>query len=571
MPNFTELSLILFVAIIVGTILKFLKQPLIIGYIITGILVGPYAFGILKHVETIELFSKIGITALLFIIGLGLNPRVIKDVGVIAFVTGIGQIIFTSLGGYFIAVFLGYSTVEALYIAVALTFSSTIIILKLLTDKGDVQKLYGRISIGFLLVQDLVAALILVGISAFAGVSNSDVSPIFAVAYTLFKGFLLLIGLLLFSTFVLNKLNDFFAKSQELLFLFSLSWGLGIAALYYYLGLSIEIGALVAGVSLSMTPYIHEITSRLKPLRDFFIIMFFILLGSQMTFTNISSSLPAIIVFTAFILIGNPLIVLLLMNIFGYTRKTGFMSGLTVAQISEFSLILIALGVSVGQLGRDILSMVTVVGILTIAGSTYLIMYSHKIYPYISKYLGLFERNQPKPESDILGSYEVVLFGCNRVGHDFLLDFKHLGPSFLVVDFDPSVVKHLEKLGVNHKYGDASDAEFLEEISISSAKLVISTIPDFDTNSLLVSKIRATNKESIIILISYSIEESLRLYELGASYVILPHFIGGHYASHLSKLHGYNFEKFENEKQSHIDYLKTRLDLGHSHPKHSLI
>jgi len=404
MEIFIELSIIIGITVLITGITKLLKQPLIIGYILTGIIVSPYFLNIVQSAETIKVFSQIGIALLLFIVGLSLSPKVIKEVGKVSLITGIGQIIFTSLIGFFIGRLLGFSVIVSLYIAIALTFSSTIIIMKLLSDKKDLEKLYGKISIGFLLVQDIFVIILLMVISSFSGnLSMNSLS-----FGSILGGILLIGGFVLISIYILPKLSIFFAKSQEFLFLFSIGWGLGLAALFYYMGFSMEIGALVAGIALSMSPFHYEISSKMKPLRDFFIILFFILLGSQMVFGTINELIVPAIIFSLFILIGNPLIVMILMGLLGYKKKTGFQAGLTVAQISEFSLILIALGVSAGHLTNEILSLVTIVGLITISGSTYLILYSDKIYPYLSRYLSVFEREKVKEgKQDKFRDYDI--------------------------------------------------------------------------------------------------------------------------------------------------------------------
>jgi len=266
MEIFVELSAIIVIAMLVSLLMRVLKQPLIVGYIFTGVLVGPYFMNLIQNGDVIELFSKIGITILLFIVGLNLSPNVIREVGKVSLLTGIGQDLFTSIIGFFIASALGIDRIAAIYVAIALTFSSTIIILKLLSDKGDLNKLYGKIAIGFLLVQDIVATLILLFASSFAGGEGSLLSIAFM---TIIKGSALVFGMILISQYILPRISKFIAASQELLFLFSLSWGLGIATLFSMLGFSVEIGALVAGVSLSMTPYAIEVASRMRPLRDF--------------------------------------------------------------------------------------------------------------------------------------------------------------------------------------------------------------------------------------------------------------------------------------------------------------
>src|SRR3989338_4214394 len=314
---FLQISIALLIVLGVSFVMRILKQPLIIGYILSGIIIGPFLFNLLPHKETLEVFSQFGIAFLLFIVGIHLNPKTIKEVGKISLITGIGQVIFTSIIGYFICILFGFSTVTAIYIAIALTFSSTIIIMKLLSDKDSLDKLYGKISIGFLLVQDLIAIIILIVISSF----SNGVGTTSFILQSFTRGILILVILFPISYFILPKLSSFFAKSQEFLFVFAISWGLGLSALFLFAGFSIEVGALIAGIMLSMSSYSYEVSSKLKPLRDFFIISFFILLGAQMTFGNLTSLwLPAVI-FSLFILIGNPLIVMILMGIFGYNKK----------------------------------------------------------------------------------------------------------------------------------------------------------------------------------------------------------------------------------------------------------
>ena len=269
---FVELSIVIIIAVVVAGIMRLLKQPLVIGYILTGIIVSPYFLNIVTSTDAIATFAQIGIVLLLFMVGLNLNPRIIKDVGKVSLVTGVGQVIFTSLIGFFIGQLLGFSTIVSIYIAVALTFSSTIIIMKLLSDKGDLETLYGRIAIGFLIVQDLIVIVILMVISSIP--TGLDFATL--ALESVFKGVGLLILLFLISVYIFPRITKAIAKSQEFLLLFSIGWCFAIASLFYYLNFSIEAGALLAGITLSLSPYHYEISSKMKPLRDFFIILFFI-------------------------------------------------------------------------------------------------------------------------------------------------------------------------------------------------------------------------------------------------------------------------------------------------------
>ena len=563
MEIFLELSIILAITVLISGLMKILKQPLIIGYIISGIIIGLY-FDIANSTETISVFSQIGVVFLLFIIGLNLSPKVIKDVGRVSLVTGIGQIVFTSIIGFFIARLLGFSNIVSLYISIALTLSSTIIIMKLLSDKKDLEKLYGKISIGFLLVQDIFIIILLMLMPSFSGdFSFSNIS-----FGTILTGILFITGFVLVSVYVLPFTTNFFAKSQEYLFLFSISWGMGLAALFHHIGLSMEIGALIAGIALSMSPFNYEISSKMRPLRDFFISLFFILLGSQMIFGNINHFILPTVIFSLFIFIGNPLIVMVLMGLLGFKKKTGFQAGLTVAQISEFSLIFIALGTSMGHIPGEILSLVTFIGLITISGSTYLILYSDKIYPYLSEYLSIFEKKEVREHKEKIAKYDLILFGYNRIGYDILQSFKKLDKRFLVVDYNPETIAELNRRKIECRFGDVDDEEFLNELNLASTKMMVSTIPEFETNLLLIEKTRQINKKAIIIVISHDLDETNILYNKGASYVIMPHFLGGIHTSTMIIRNGLNYNEYLKEKKKHLMQLKRKKELGIKHPVH---
>jgi len=554
MSAFSEIAIILLVTFGVSIIMRILKQPLIIGYIFSGIIAGPYVLNIIHSQEIMELLSKIGITALLFIVGLGLSPKVLKETGVAAGATGFGQIFFTTLITYFSATALGFNSLESFYIGISFGFSSTIIILKLLSDKGDTHKLYGRIAIGFLLVEDIVATVALVIISGIANIGDGSIFDIiYKLGWLLGTGLVLLIALFVFSTQVLSRLNNFVSKSQEFLFIFSLAWGLTIAMIYQKLGLSIEIGALVAGVTLSMTPYAYEVSARLKPLRDFFILMFFILLGSHMAFGEIDKILIPAVILSFIILLGKPLAIFIIMNLLGYTRKNAFLAGLVAAQISEFSLILITLGNSIGHVTDTGMSLVTLVGIFTISGSTYLVMYNEAIFKKMNKLLGYLElRRKSKEIKHQEKGIKAIIFGYDRVGPEYAKILGEQNIKFMVVDFNPEIIAKAEKENIICEYGDASDAEFLEEFSVETLEISISTIPDFETNALLTTLLRKRNKEMVIVAHAENKREASKLYSLGASNVVLADYIGArHTGAVISKL-GFEDKNYEKFKQKHF-------------------
>ncbi|MEK6917800.1 MAG: cation:proton antiporter [Nanoarchaeota archaeon] len=559
---FTNLSLIILIAFLVSFMIRLLKQPLLIGYIITGIIAGPYFFNLIEADQTIGTFSKLGVALLLFTVGLHLNPKVIKEVGKTALITGVGQVIFTSVIGFLIAKGLGFATLTSVYISVAFTFSSTIIILKLLSDKGDLNSVYGKVSVGLLIFQDLIAVFLLMIISSS---SNNIVTP-FLITFTVIKGIFILGALFLISLYLLPHITNFVAKSQEFLFLFSIAWCFALASLFQYFGFSLEIGALLAGISLSTSVYGAEISSKLKPLRDFFIVMFFVVIGSQMIIGEVGANVVPVIIFSLFILIGHPVIMMMLMGALGYTKRNSFLAGLTVAQISEFSIIMVALGVSVGHISREILSLVTMVGLITIAGSTYLIMYSNKIYPLISKYLNIFEKKNVKEKKEIKEKYDVILFGYNRIGFGILKSLKESKTKYLVVDYNPEIVSNLKKFRVPVLYGDVYDKEFLDSLPLKNVKIVVSTIPDVETSTVLIKTVKGINPQVIVIVRANQIDDALKLYKSGADYVLTPHFLGGEYVANMVKNFGDSSLNYKLEKERHLKMLHERKNLGQEHP-----
>jgi len=342
-----------------------------------------------------------------------------------------------------------------------------------------------------------------------------------------------------------------------------------IAAIFKMAGFSLETGALIAGISLATLPSRHEISARLLPLRDFFIVLFFIILGAQMSLTDLTEILPKAIIFSLFIIIGNPLVVMIIMKYFGYRKQTSFKTGLSVAQISEFSLILVALGVSLGHIDNVILSTVTLIGLIIIFISSYLILHADSLYTILEPWLSIFEKKHPTEQAIKNKQFPIILFGCNRIGYDFVETFSHEHKKFLVIDYNPETVAELEIAGISAEYGDASDIAFLDDLDTNKLELLISTIPVFVSNKLIAETIRKKNKRAIIMMIAHTINDALALYDTGVDYVILPHFLGGQYAADIILKMGTNRRRFASLKDKHLNYLQEKISLGHNHPNHT--
>ncbi|MEK7450711.1 MAG: cation:proton antiporter family protein [Patescibacteria group bacterium] len=533
---FFEITLIIILASFFSILFKFLKQPAILAYILTGIIIGPFGNLQLQSQDFLKTLGELGITFLLFMVGLELRFSDLKSVGKISLLTGIGQILFTSLIGYSISLALGFSQVASLYIAVALTFSSTIIIVKLLSDKKDLQSLYGKIAVGFLLVQDFFAILFLIFLSSFSQGLASWESILFSLA----KGIFLFALVLFLSKSLFPKILDRIASSPEVLFLFSIAWALGLSALVASppLGFSIEIGGFLAGLALANSSENFQIIGKVKSLRDFFITIFFVILGMSMSFTSFSNILFPVLVFSLFILIGNPIIVMIIMGLMGFRKRTSFLAGLTVAQISEFSLIIVFLGQRIGHLSSEVVSLVTAVGVITFAASTYLILNGDKLYKVLSIYLSIFEKSKTSEEyvGDLDGiKNHVVLIGVNRMGTSVLNALLEHKQNVLAVDFNPDVIKNLKEKKIKNLFGDIADLEIQERANLASAKLIISTVSDIEDNMVLISEIKKIKDGPKIVVIANDNREEEELYKVGANYVIQPYVLGGKHLAHLIK------------------------------------
>ena len=560
---FIQLGLILFTAFIVSYIIRMFNQPLIIGYIVAGVIISPFIIGSGVSKEVIQIFSEFGIAFLLFMVGMHLNPKIIKEIGVVSLFIGIIQIILTFGLGFVVSLLLGFDITSSVFVGIALSFSSTIIIMKLLSDKKQIDSLYGKISIGVLIIQDLVAIGVLMYISSmsFGGGFGS-----FAVK-GLLGGISLIVLLFVLGFFVIPKITRNIASSQELLFLFSITWAFVIAALFSYLGFSIEIGALVAGIVLSISPYSIKITSKIRPLRDFFLIIFFIILGFNVDISNINSVIFNAIIFSMIALIFKPLILMTLSAIFGYTKRTNFLVGTTLGQISEFSLIVLTLGASFGYVTGEVLSTITLTAIITITLSTYMIIYSNEAYKKLSKVVSIFERKKIKKERKHRSTYNSVLFGYNRIGFSILRSLKKIKKNYLVIDFNPDIVAKLSKLRIPCIYGDAYDADFLEELALDKLKIAVSTIPDFETNVLLIEAIREVNPNAIIIVRAHEIGQALDLYKEGANYVLTPHFLGGEYVAKMIGDFETDEKDYKKEKEKHLKMIMEMEEKGTRHPE----
>jgi len=495
---------------------------------------------------------------LLFLVGLSLNIDYLKQIGRVAAFTGTGQVIFTSLFGFLILSALGFSHTTAAYLAISITFSSTIIIMKLLSDKNEQRSVYGRYIIGLMLVQDMIAITLMVLLPSLGG----SVS-LWSSLLTLFIKVLVLLSLVYFlSRILLPVILEKVAQSPEFLLIFTLSWCFAVAGLASWAGLTLQVGAVVAGLSLGSSVYRTEISSRIKPMRDFFIALFFIILGSEMHIDHFYDSILPSLILSAFVLLGNPLILYFLYRLMKFTRKTSFLAGLTAAQVSEFGFVFLFVATQMGFVEVNILSIFTIVALVTIFVSSYLITYNNQIFkaisPFLTKAFGKDKYHNRQFED---ASYEVLVFGYHRLGWKICDALKEVGVSFAVVDFDPMAIKKMTERDIPYYFGDVSEIDFLNELPVSESRLIISTLPRADDQITLIKHIRLKNKKTLIIANLAHSSFLKEMYSAGADYIMMPHLLSGQWMANLIRSKKWNRQTFKalTKKQQEEMLLKFTL------------
>lgn len=521
-----NLAIVVLIGAVFGVVAKILKQPTILAYLATGIFIGAVGLFQVGGNETFKSFSELGIMLLLFLVGMEINYTSLRLVGRSALFVGLGQVLITFSAAYFLAHSFGFAVLPATYIAIALTFSSTVIVVKLLSDKSVLNSLYGKISVGLLLVQDFLAILILVLLT---GIQAGQAISIMGIVFTIVKGALLFALMLYLGRKVLPYILGKVARSHELLFLVSLAWVFLVAAVVSKMGFSVEIAGFLAGLALANSSEHHQISARIKPLRDFFLIAFFVVLGAGVVFSNLRGLFLPVLAFSLFALLIKPLVVFILMGLMGYRKRTGFMTGVTMAQISEFSLVLVALGLQLGHVDERAVALVTAAGVISILFSSYMIQFSEKIYTLLRRVLFVFERKK-NIEHDMEMTDEgrpIILIGFHRLGESIAMGLPK--EKLLVVEFDPEIIKKLKHGGYHYLFGDISDPEIFETAKAQYAELVISTSPDIEDNILLLTEMRGFEPSPKVVVRAETEHEAEMLYKEGADYVLFPHLTSGQY------------------------------------------
>jgi len=523
---FFQVSVLLGIIVSIAAVVRLLRQPLLVAYIIAGIVAGPFFLNLLHGDEELfHAFSEFGVVLLLFVVGLSLSFDHIKKLGKVAGVIGIAQVAGTSLFAFSLMNIFGMPFISAAYLGVALTFSSTVVIVKLLGEKKDAASVYGRNIMGLMVVQDILALFLMIVLDQF----NAP-GAILQVINVFIVKIILVFALVLFSArYLLPKILDKVARSSEFLFIFTIAWCFGMASFLYWLGFSVEAGAIIAGLSLGSSNYQAEISSRIRPLRDFFIVIFFVILGSEMKIASFGEILGPAIGLTIFVLLFKPFYLFLLFRAKKFTRRNAFLAATTAAQVSEFGFILLFVGVRLGHISGVELQIFTFVALATIIMSSYLIIYNEALYKRLLPFFAFFGKDRNRQKEMGNEKYDAIVFGYHRIGWKVCEALEEKGMSYLVIDFDPKAINKLKRRGINANFGDAADVEFLSELPLEKAKIIVLTIPEVDDQITLIQHVRGLSSKVHIVANLYEGEYLQDLYKAGADYVMMPHLLGGNW------------------------------------------
>lgn len=510
-------------------IAKTLKQPLILAYIVAGILIGPVGLGLIKDEHSVRVLSDLGLAFLMFIIGLEIDLRKLMEAGRVVIIAGITQVLLCGALGFEVASWLGYKGLTAGYIAAAFAFSSTMIAVKILSDKSELDTIAGRITLGILLLQDVISIFVL---ALQSNITNPSILPI---AFSFAKGIALVLGAGLTTKYVLPRLFRFVAKLPEILLISTISWCFVVSWLAMKADFSIAMGAMIAGVSMSSFPYNLDVIAKIRALRDFFVTLFFVSLGMQIVVSSSSVIISAAII-SIFVILSRFVTVIPVLKALKYGYRFGILTSISISQISEFSLVIVSVGYGLGHISKDIVSLTAIILIITSTISTYMTLNNHRITGFFLDILGkigLKEGDSAEAATADHKGKSLILLGCHRIGSSLIESIKDRYQDFLVVDFSPEVDARLRTLNIPFLYGDISHQDTIEEMEIQRAKVIVSSISDDflrgTDNLRLLKQIKRLNPNARVIVTAETIKKAVEMYKAGADYVLIPRILSANY------------------------------------------
>jgi Kef-type K+ transport system membrane component KefB len=569
-----DFGLLIIIAMLLGGVALFLRQPLILAYIVAGVLLGSQGFGLIHDEQYLyEISSELGIAMLLFVVGLELSIKKMMEVKRVVTFGVLAQAILLVIVGMFAGYALGFNFIESIYIGLVIAFASTLLIVKLLGEKRQVDTLPGRIMIGSLVFEDILVIITISVLGILAGAEPTgfvlwmislpglNLVPYIQNIALLVGAILLLVSAYLINRYVARYLFRFFSHSAEMLFVSSLGFLFIVAFLAGELGFSVAIGAFIAGVIVANTEYYLDVLGKVKTLATFFALLFFATLGFKVTFENFTSLLIPVISITLIVVIIKPIIVGSMVRLFGYDKRTSIFVGLHMSQISEFGLILVAFGIKFGHVSDRLLTITILVLLLSFTISSYYATYSQSIIVWLQRRFRSLSSPEDIKQDVAIQHAKAVVYGVQNLDEQFVAQVLSAHPTALFIDPDPEGLDYLRSKDIPTLSGSLSNDELLEKVEVAHLDVLISTISDYEENLLICEHVRKHNANAVLIFSVGRTQEAISLYEHGASYVHVASFMDD--AAIQNLLANADHEQLAESRKKHVARLTQIISRSH--------
>jgi CPA2 family monovalent cation:H+ antiporter-2 len=525
-----DLLTVLITAIAGGMLARLLRLPIILGYIVGGVAIGPFGFGFVQDTEVIDSLAEIGVVLLLFAIGLEFSIKDLLRMGRVAVLGGIAQILVSAAVGFGLGKLIGLSTTGAVFFGLIISLSSTMVVMKLLMERGEMDTAHGHVMLGILLVQDLSVVPIMVVMPAVGG-EASEMLVSLGIAILKAAGFIavmLVLGIWGLPWFLKKVAAQ---RSRELFLLTIIVIGLAAAFGTYYFGLSAAFGAFAAGFLISQSGFARQAFADIVPLRDTFAALFFVSLGMLANLGFIRDNLGTVVLVAAAIMLSKFFICSAITRIFGYGHKTALMVGTGLIQIGEFSFIIAMMGMEKGILPQYLYSLTVAAAIITMLVTPFAMNLNGILYRRLSqqewfarRLISGIDPDWQRHEFEL--SRHAVICGYGDIGSRVVSVLEKQRFPYMVIDLDPTVISQLRARGVPCIYGDASNPEILAHAGLDRARVLVCTIPDYVAEELTARNAKAINPKLDIVARIRRDSDAGLLRGVGVSELVLPVFEG---------------------------------------------
>ena len=512
----TDFAIILVAAAVVGFLAHQTDQPTIVAYIVTGLILGPAALGIVSPSELTEAMGELGLAFLLFLLGIKMRIEDIRDILLPIVKISIPQMILVCLVGMGISFLLGFSMVESLLIGLAVMYSSTAVVVKMLTDKDEVTSLPGKIDVGILLVQDIVVVILLTLLAGGQPESAMDVGVSLAIILALTV--VIVLVAIVASEYALPVVFRRIAENKDVFFIVALAWAFLLVFLAEELGLSIEMGAFLAGIALAQLPYSTVLQDRVSPLTDIFILVFFVSIGLQLEAADLLEYWQEAIIAAIVIMPAKFVIFFLLIEWQDFSLETTFLGSVNMVQVSEFGLIVGTVAVAGGFIDEPVLGFLSLIALITMGISVYLIKFNHTLFGMTSGYLDRWAGDATRADSVRTYRNHAVVIGYDDVTRRALPVLREHYEDIVVIDRQTRHIEFLKNSGYDAIFGDFQHAEVRKASGLKRADFVLSSSDQLDVNTALLEEVP---QDATVFVEARWAPDARKLYDRGAHYVIM--------------------------------------------------